>query len=143
MIKKFLRLLGPRGAVAGIITNGSEIFLTKRSKRIIIEGGKWCLLGGHIKFGEKAEETIKREIKEEAGFDVEKVKFLFYFDEILPKINLHTLVFVFLVKIKKDQKPKINWEVSEYKWFNKKEINQLSLAFKHKEILKKFFSKDF
>lgn len=33
-------------------------------------------LGGHIEFGEKGEETIRREMREELGCGVENVKFL-------------------------------------------------------------------
>ena len=141
MIKNLAKLRGVRACVAGIIIKDSKILLTKRSKKIIIEGGNWCLPGGHIKFFEEAEKAIKREIKEEINLNVKKSKFLFFQNEINPKNNLHNLVLIFLLETSGIPKP--NWEVSEIKWVDKKEIEKIDLAFNYKEILKIFFSKNF
>lgn len=139
MIKHLLRFLGIRCAAAGIIVRGNKIFLTKRSNGII-DGGKWCLPGGGIKKWEKAEDAIQREIKEETGFKTKKVKFLFYHDEFVGRLNFHALVLVFLIDV--DGKSKNNWEVSESGWFTRREINKLDLAFTHKEILENFWGKN-
>ena len=37
---------------------------------------KWNFLGGRIEFGESPEETLIREIKEEAGLDVEIIRMI-------------------------------------------------------------------
>ncbi len=143
MINNILGLLKLRGlkpCAAGIIVKDKRILLTKRSK-LLIEGNKWCLPGGHIKFGEKSERAVRREVKEETGFDVKKTKFLFYHDEIIPGLKTHSVVLVFLIEI--SGKKKTNFEVSEMKWFNKKEIGMLNMAFTHKEILKRFFNRDY
>ena len=140
MIKRLLKILGPKTTVAGIITNNSKILLTKRS-RLIIEGGKWCLPGGQIKFKETPEQAVKREIKEETGLTAKKTRFLFYFNEVLVKIDLHSVVLVFLVDV--SGKIKTNWEVSEAKWLTKQEIKKLDIAFEHKKIIDKFLSKAF
>lgn len=136
--KMILKFLGPQTASAAIIERNGRVLLTKRSK-LIIEGGKWCLPGGHIKYKETAENTVKREIKEEIGVDAKSTKFLFYHEEFMPEIGLHSIALVFkldfLGKLKK------NWEVSEMKWFNKKEISKLNIAFKHKDILDRYFGK--
>ena len=137
MLRKLVKILGAKGCVAGIIFKNSKILLEKRSKKIIVEKNKWCLPGGRINFEEKAEDAIKREIKEEIGLNVKKVKFLFYHDEILPNLPSHSLVMVFLIEV--SGKLKLNWEVSEAKWFSQKEIEKLDMAFLHKEVIKRFF----
>ncbi|MBW6442236.1 NUDIX hydrolase [Patescibacteria group bacterium] len=146
-MKRLMRIFGAKGTVSGIIldkqdSKHSRILLTKRSKRILIESGKWCLPGGHIKFGERAENAIKREIKEEIGLNLKNPKFLFYYDEIYNKLNFHCLNLVFEFKVSKKERPKINWEVSEWGWFNEEEIEKMNVAFSHKEIIKKFFKKE-
>ena len=139
MIKLFLRLLGVKCAVVGIIRKGDKILLTRRFKGII-EGGKWCLPGGGIKKWERGDDAVKREIFEETGFKVKKAKFLFYQDELVRRLHFHGLVLVFLVDI--FGKGRNNWEVSEARWFDKKEIAGLDLAFSHKDILRRFFENE-
>ena len=34
-------------------------------------GNRWTVPGGHIELGETVEETLKREIKEEIGLEIE------------------------------------------------------------------------
>ena len=140
MIEKIAGLVVVKSTVASIISKNNKILLTKRSK-ILPEGGKWCLPGGHIKPKEKAEDALKREIKEETNLKVKSSKFLFYYDEIIPKLKISNIVLVFSIQV--SGKEKNNFEVSETKWFSKKEIEKLNMAFEHKNILKKFFSKDF
>lgn len=124
-------------AVVGIVKDGKKVLLTKRNK-LLPEGGKWCLPGGHVKYMERAEEGMKRELKEEIGNTVEKSKFLFYHDEFVERIGVHAMVLVFSVEVKGKQKT--NFEVSEVNWFDEKEINKMDLAFTHKEILKRYFN---
>ena len=123
-------------AVAGIINKGNKVLLTKRSKNIV-EGGKWCIPGGHINKWEKSKDAVIREIKEEIGFNVTKTKFLFMHEEFVKRLKLHGVVFVYSINVK--GKLKLNWEVSDYKWFNKDEIKNLEIAFTHKNILEKYF----
>lgn len=121
--------------VAGIIIKNGRILLEKRRTKPF--KNYWCLPGGHVEKYETAERAIKREVEEETGLKVTKAKFLFYQDEILPRIKWHAVVLVFLCKtkgkIKIDEK-----EVSEVKWFKIKDSLKLKLAFKHKEIIKRF-----
>ena len=62
---------------------------------------------------------------------------LFVHEEFVKRLNLHAIVFVYLFDFNGDIKP--NFEVSEFKWFDKNEIKKLDLAFSHKEILDKYF----
>ncbi len=135
MIRTLLKWLSPGVAVVGIIMKDSKILLTKRS--FLIDKGKWCLPGGRIKSQEKAENALVREIKEETNLEAINIKFLFYHDEIIPRLNSHNIVLVFRIDV--EGIPKKNYEVSEIRLFTKKEIDNLDLAFDHKTILTKFF----
>ena len=52
----------------------------RRSKNTRDEHGKWDLGGGGIEFGETAEETLRREIREEYGAEILTHEFLGYTD---------------------------------------------------------------
>ena len=53
-----------------------NILMGKRSKTTRDEHGKWDLGGGAVEFGEKIEDALEREIKEEYGTDVLDFEFL-------------------------------------------------------------------
>ena len=55
------------GVGALIFNNEGRIFLAKRGPEARNESGKWDFPGGSVEFGEKVEEALKREIKEETG----------------------------------------------------------------------------
>jgi 8-oxo-dGTP diphosphatase len=125
----------PEATVAAIVTtvssSATRVLLTRRN--IEPFKGKWCLPGGHIDQNEPAKEAIVREVKEETGLDFD-AQFLGYFDEIIPKHNIHAVVIVF----KGHGSGKVDAfvdEVADISWFSVDEAQSLSLAFTHNEIL--------
>ena len=54
-----------------VIVDDNKLLLCKRKDR-----DYYFLPGGHVEFGEKAEDALKREIKEELGVEAGDVKFI-------------------------------------------------------------------
>ena len=55
-------------------------------------GGKWCLPGGKIDYGETVEQSVKRELCEEASLICTSMEFLFYQDSLpLESEGMHCL----------------------------------------------------
>ena len=52
----------------------------RRSKNARDEHGRWDLGGGGVEFGESAEDTVRREIREEYGAETLACEFLGYMD---------------------------------------------------------------
>ncbi|NCO11073.1 hypothetical protein CO038_02750 [Candidatus Pacearchaeota archaeon CG_4_9_14_0_2_um_filter_39_13] len=123
-------------AVAGIIEDKGKIFLTKRN-RALVEGGKWCLPGGHVDKWERAEDAMKRELKEETGLDARSARLLFVHEEFDRRLNLHAIVFIYKLSVK--GKAKKSWEVKESRWFTRKEIEKMNMAFTHSQMLDKYW----
>ena len=94
-------------AGAFIVNDKREVLLCKRSMQARNEKGKWEAPGGQVHFGETREAAIKREIKEELGIDIEIIRVLHTTDEILEKDKQHWVPTTFLVKVKRNQAPKI------------------------------------
>lgn len=59
-----------RTATAAVVFNSEgRLLLHQRT-----DNGKWALPGGTMETGERADETIVREVKEETGYDVEVIR---------------------------------------------------------------------
>ncbi len=95
-------------SVGALITNKKgEIFLSKRSKCTRNQQGCWETPGGAVDFGEKREDAIKREMREEFGIDIKVIKPLQTVDEILLKEKQHWVATIYLARIKGNKKPRI------------------------------------
>lgn len=117
-----------------------QILLTKRSDILDEYPNKWCLPGGHINENETALKAIIREVKEETGLKFEG-KFLKYYDEVIPEKNIHAVVIMF----EGTYDGALKWdedEVSDADWFSLSDALSLDLAFQHREIIKKYLTRD-
>ena len=66
-----------------LITNAQrEVLLVRRSRNSKIDGKMWSQPGGQVEFGEKVEDAVRRELKEELGIEVGALEFLCYTDVI-------------------------------------------------------------
>lgn len=65
----------PEPTVGALIFNSrGELFLMKSHKWL----GKYVVPGGHIELGERMEEALVREVKEETNLEVNEIEFLCY-----------------------------------------------------------------
>jgi 8-oxo-dGTP pyrophosphatase MutT (NUDIX family) len=102
--------------------------------------GHWDFPKGNIEKGEKLEETVKREVKEETG--IENIEFIPGFKENIKYFyrlegkNIFKIVTFFLAKTKTED-VKISWEHLGFEWLPYEEALE-KVTFKNaKEILKK------
>lgn len=117
----------PRAVVGVLIyRDNGDIFLVK-SKRW---SNKWLIPGGHIDFGEKMEDTAKREIKEETNLDISDIKFLDAEDGIFPpELNKkkHFIYLHFTARFAGGE-VNLNDEAEEYKWVLPQDALKLDLV---------------
>ena len=64
----------PRVGVGVLVRRGNELLLVLR--RNVHGDGTWSTPGGHLEFGEAPEDCAVREVREEAGVEIEGVRFL-------------------------------------------------------------------
>ncbi|MCK5475885.1 MAG: NUDIX hydrolase [Candidatus Pacebacteria bacterium] len=105
------------------------------------EAKKWELPGGRMDFGENVEQTFKREIKEELGFENVKIGNLlntWSFTSVREKINYHFIVFDFEIYTK-ESKIRLSDEHIEYKWVGIDDFEKMDMRDGHKETLRKYF----
>ena len=106
-------------------TDGIEFLLLKRSDRVIYPG-LWQMVNGKIKAGEKAYQTVLREIKEETGIVPENLWVVPKVDSFYSHENNNIMLLpVFAAQFNFFSKPVISDEHSEFKWVNPEEAKKL------------------
>ncbi|MEA2037384.1 MAG: NUDIX hydrolase [Nanoarchaeota archaeon] len=126
-----------RSTACAVIVKESKVLLVKRNHEPFNQ--HWTLPGGHIDFGETAEEAVVRETKEESGLEF-KPKFLGYRDEIYPDINWHGEVLVFYGEASGNEQVD-GKEIIDIKWFSIDEALNMDLAFDHEKTLKMYLTR--
>jgi 8-oxo-dGTP diphosphatase len=120
------------GVGAVIICDG-KILLEKRKGEP--GRGKWTIPGGLVELGESAEQTVIREVREEANLEVEKPKLIDVVNNITPdedgRIKYHFLIVDYFVKLK-GGKLKAADDAAELRWvtFDKVENYDLTKSFR-------------
>jgi ADP-ribose pyrophosphatase YjhB (NUDIX family) len=123
----------------GIIFQKGKILLCKRK-----DGDYYFFPGGHIEFGELAEDALKREIKEEVGAKVKKCKFVSVLENVFRDKNktTHEINLVFQAEInKKDVRALENH--LEFCWMERSEFLKKTVlpTLLKKELLDEFRAK--
>jgi nucleoside triphosphatase len=80
--------------------------------------GKWVLPGGHIELGERMEDALRREVKEETNLDIRDIEFIcfqeFIYDERFWRPR-HFIFFDYACKTDSTD-VQLNDEAQEYAW---------------------------
>ena len=108
-----------------IMNTRGLLMLQKRSSTKDIQPGKWdTSVGGHISSGEKLEQAVIREVKEEAGIDIDINKAgpiaKYVFESDIEKELVFSFIYITDQEIVFDRK-----EIDEISFFNFTDINEL------------------
>jgi 8-oxo-dGTP diphosphatase len=71
---------GPQVAVGGVVVVDGRALLVRRGKAPL--RGRWSIPGGTVERGERLEEALIREMREETGLEVQPLELLTVFDRI-------------------------------------------------------------
>lgn len=120
----------PSITVDGVIIKNGKILLIKRKNEPF--KGKWALPGGFVEYGEKVEDAVLREIKEETGLNAKIKNLLGVYSDPNRDPRGHTISIVFILE--GEGEAKASDDASDVKFFD---LNKLPpLAFDHEKIIK-------
>lgn len=113
------------GVVGAIIEKDGKFLLVKEKKELAKD--KWNHPAGWIDLEENIIDAVKREVKEETGFDFEPKNILGIY--VLVKQELddlhHAIKIIFTGNINEKQGKYMPDEISETKWFSPEEIEAM------------------
>ena len=114
--------------IIGVIRYKNKYLITRRYDPGTPFHNRWQFPGGGLEFGEAPEETLKREIKEEVGLDIDKYKLIsIILSKQRNKKSWHGIFISYLCKPKLPlQSIVLNDEATKYKWVTPKEIIDIS-----------------
>jgi len=114
----------PEPTVGALILGPTDKLFLMRSHKW---RGRYVVPGGHIELGERMEEALRREVKEETGLDVRDIEFLCYqefvYDETFWQ-RRHFIFFDFVCRSDTDEVG-LNEEAEEYVWVRVEEALKL------------------
>ena len=126
-------LTTPMKQVASVVllNEKNEMLLYLRdNKKSIPYPSYWSTLGGHVEEDEKPLQALRREVREEIGFEVENPVFLGNFDD-----KAGNEVYLYKAPINKRIEELVLTEGQELRFFELQEIHRLKLPPPLKEFL--------
>ncbi len=132
--KEYIRL-----AVDAIVQNSEgKVLMIKRNKDPYKD--YWCLVGGHVEYGERLRDAVIREVKEETGLDVQPVgDHIGIFDDPKRDPRYHMISICYLAKVVGGELKADKREVKEMQFYSSNEIRRMKekIGFDHYEMLEK------
>jgi len=130
--------LYPEATVGALIVNEKGEVLIVRSKKW---GEKHTVPGGHIELGERAEDAIVREVKEETGLDSEVVELLVLQQAIYPKDyqkHEHYIFMDYVCKARSSEVKLDGRELQSYVWVKPEDALKLDLEEYTRKFVQEF-----
>jgi ADP-ribose pyrophosphatase YjhB (NUDIX family) len=139
LVKRLYPLQPVVGVGAVIICDG-KLLLEKRKNEP--GKGRWSIPGGLVELGEKAEQTVIREVKEETGLVVEKPEHIDVVDNVVRdengEVKYHFVIIDYFVKLKSGT-VRAQSDAEELKWVTLDEVEKYDLTITFKE----FFNRNY
>ena len=135
----FVNYRNPRPCVTVLILRHNKLLLTRRAGAPF--PGWWDLPGGFLDRGEKPEDCARREIKEETRLNIKLKKLFGIYPGTYPSDfdPFHIISIVYMAGANQDKLAALD-DVSESKWFSKKELPK-KIAFDSNQLIIKDFLK--
>jgi len=121
----------PSLAADAVIQKGKCIVLIKR--RFEPFRGRWAFPGGFVDYGERVEDAVIREAREETGLDIELVRLIGVYSDPDRDPRKHVAVVSYLARIA-GGKPVVTDETTGIRVFEK--IPEDQLAFDHAKVIR-------
>ena len=121
--------------VSAVIEKKRDLLFGRKKSDVGPYPNTWHLIGGGVDDGESLTDAIKREIKEEAGIEVEDLKPLDLESKIIESGELY--IFTVYTAQAKSESIVLSYEHDKFQWVNLEEFMSLNAPLKLKNAAKK------
>lgn len=105
------------GVAAYLMKEGRLLMLLRKGAH---GAGSWSVPGGHVEMGELPEQTVIREVMEEAGIEVKEPKFVGFTNDCFPEEGKQYITLIYAVEYVKGEAKLIEPEkAAEIRWVDK------------------------
>ena len=131
------------GVIGAILERNGRILLVKETKETA--KGKWSHPAGWLEVGENPIDAVKREVKEESGFDFDPKHILGVYSLFKKEADVihHSIKLIFIGDISDKEVAELADDVSETDWFLPEEIEKMDSKILRdldiKEMVKDYF----
>lgn len=121
-----------------IFSPGGDLFLMRSAKW----RGNYVIPGGHIELGERMEDALRREVKEETGLDIHDIKFIrfqeFVYDDAFWE-KRHFIFFDYACRTDSTE-VQLNDEAEEYVWVPVEEALRLPIDAHTERLIREYLT---
>jgi mutator protein MutT len=129
----------PVPAIRLIVQNDRGCVLVLQRAPGSTDGGRWSLPGGKIDYGETAEQSAERELREETGLIPKNLTFCFFQNSLPPAPGkMHCINLYFRCTFEGELM--LNNESVAAAWIAREELERYSLTFRNDEALARFWA---
>lgn len=121
----------PTLTVDGVFVKNGKVLLVKRA--IYPYSGYWVLPGGRVEHGERIEDSLKREMREELSIRVLRMELIGVYSDPKRDPREHRVTAAFLIR-KKSGNIKLNYEANMADYFPLDKL-PAKIGFDHRRIL--------
>ena len=117
---------------AGVMIHNGKILVHKNTN-----SDHYALIGGRVEIGENSKDTVKREIKEELGKDIEVLGYVSTIENFfeMEGSKYHEIMFVYKIEFKNEEDKKIEYTMKnveendylQYEWIDLDRIDEYPL----------------
>ena len=134
----FVNYQNARPTATALIMKSSKVLLVKRAEKPY--RGWWDLPAGYIGRGESAEDTLRREMKEELGIEIKFKKFLGAYPGTATSgpDRFHVLSLVYLASPVGTPNVSDKKEIKEFGWFAKSDFPKKIAFDSNRDIVRDF-----
>jgi mutator protein MutT len=128
--------------VGALIFEGRNILLVERAKEPL--KGYWSIPGGIVEAGEKLEDAVRREVREETGLEIEPLAMFEIFERIMPDSEMrpeyHYVLIDYLCRAVGGQLAAAS-DVSQAAWVSEQNLREYRLTEGTLAVVERAFAK--
>lgn len=139
MLMEATPLARPVPVVRLIVPDATGRVLILRRAPDSTDGGRWCLPGGKMDYGDTVEQAAIRELQEETSLRATNLRFLFYQDSLPPAPGRMHCLNLYL-ECSAEGEVVLNEESVEAAWISPEDVACFHLSFRNDDALARYWA---